>query len=217
MANLSFTLTQSQRSLESDLLLNTQRREHGAGSVSSAHSESLLSQSGPPQLRTVFPHGAEGGTNQTLVSVHGPRLRGRKLPAREKDANGSPALPFADGGQDQSIRGGHFRSELPCTVGGPAGRQCSTHSPHRAPTWADPRVARHVAPRVTPAGMAAPSMKERQACWGARDLYWRCLDDNAEDAARCQKLRSSFEASCPQQWVSPAGLQRVPVCTLTSG
>ncbi|XP_028623557.1 cytochrome c oxidase assembly factor 6 homolog isoform X1 [Grammomys surdaster] len=49
--------------------------------------------------------------------------------------------------------------------------------------------------------MAAPSMKERQACWGARDLYWRCLDDNAEDAARCQKLRSSFEARCPQQWV----------------
>lgn len=51
--------------------------------------------------------------------------------------------------------------------------------------------------------MAAPSMKERQVCWGARDLYWRCLDDNAEDAARCKQLRSSFEASCPQQWVSP--------------
>lgn len=48
-------------------------------------------------------------------------------------------------------------------------------------------------------------MKERQVCWGARDLYWRCLDDNAEDAARCQQLRSSFEASCPQQWVSPVG------------
>lgn len=60
MANLRFTLTRSQQSLESYLLLNTQRREHGAGSVSSAHSESLLSQSGPPQSRTVFPHGGRG-------------------------------------------------------------------------------------------------------------------------------------------------------------
>ncbi|XP_021504014.1 cytochrome c oxidase assembly factor 6 homolog [Meriones unguiculatus] len=49
--------------------------------------------------------------------------------------------------------------------------------------------------------MAAPSRKERQACWGARDLYWRCLDDHADDAARCQQLRSAFEASCPQQWI----------------
>ncbi|XP_041506252.1 cytochrome c oxidase assembly factor 6 homolog [Microtus oregoni] len=49
--------------------------------------------------------------------------------------------------------------------------------------------------------MAAPTMKERQVCWSARDLYWRCLDDNAEDAARCKQLRSSFEASCPQQWI----------------
>lgn len=84
MANLSFTLTRSQRSLESYLLLNTQRREHGAGSVSSAHSESLLSQSGPPQLRTVFPHGAEGGTNQTLVSVHRPRPGAGNYPPRKR-------------------------------------------------------------------------------------------------------------------------------------
>ncbi|XP_062938790.1 uncharacterized protein LOC134366389 isoform X1 [Cynocephalus volans] len=48
--------------------------------------------------------------------------------------------------------------------------------------------------------MAAPSMRERQACWGARDEYWKCLDENTEDAARCRKLRSSFESSCPQQW-----------------
>nr|XP_060142124.1 cytochrome c oxidase assembly factor 6 homolog isoform X9 [Globicephala melas] len=48
--------------------------------------------------------------------------------------------------------------------------------------------------------MAAPSMKERQACWGARDEYWKCLDENTEDASRCKKLRSSFESSCPQQW-----------------
>lgn len=56
------------------------------------------------------------------------------------------------------------------------------------------------------AGMAAPSMKERQLCWGARDEYWKCLDENTEDTSKCKKLRSSFESSCPQQWVSPVGL-----------
>lgn len=50
--------------------------------------------------------------------------------------------------------------------------------------------------------MAAPSMKERQVCWGARDEYWKCLDENTEDASQCKNLRRSFEASCPQQWVS---------------
>ncbi|XP_011372254.1 cytochrome c oxidase assembly factor 6 homolog [Pteropus vampyrus] len=49
--------------------------------------------------------------------------------------------------------------------------------------------------------MAAPSMKERQVCWGARDEYWKCLDENTEDASQCKKLRRSFEASCPQQWI----------------
>lgn len=52
--------------------------------------------------------------------------------------------------------------------------------------------------------MAAPTMKERQVCWGARDEFWRCLDEHADDASRCQALRRSFEASCPQQWVSEA-------------
>ncbi|XP_054417262.1 cytochrome c oxidase assembly factor 6 homolog isoform X1 [Pongo pygmaeus] len=50
-------------------------------------------------------------------------------------------------------------------------------------------------------GMAAPSMKQRQVCWGARDEYWKCLDENLEDASQCKKLRSSFESSCPQQWI----------------
>ncbi|KAM8814477.1 cytochrome c oxidase assembly factor 6 homolog isoform 1-T2 [Rhynchonycteris naso] len=49
--------------------------------------------------------------------------------------------------------------------------------------------------------MAAPSMAERRACWAARDRYWRCLEECAEDAARCAELRRSFEASCPQQWI----------------
>ncbi|XP_034620980.1 cytochrome c oxidase assembly factor 6 homolog [Trachemys scripta elegans] len=49
--------------------------------------------------------------------------------------------------------------------------------------------------------MSAPSMEERKACWGARDEYWKCLDENMEDASSCQKLRCSFESRCPQQWV----------------
>ena len=40
---------------------------------------------------------------------------------------------------------------------------------------------------LNPLGMAAPSMKERQACWGARDEYWKCLDENTEDASKCKK------------------------------
>ncbi|XP_030877588.1 cytochrome c oxidase assembly factor 6 homolog, partial [Leptonychotes weddellii] len=33
------------------------------------------------------------------------------------------------------------------------------------------------------------------------DEYWKCLDENTEDASQCKKLRSSFESSCPQQWI----------------
>ncbi|XP_040320865.1 cytochrome c oxidase assembly factor 6 homolog isoform X2 [Herpailurus yagouaroundi] len=63
----------------------------------------------------------------------------------------------------------------------------------------------------SPLGMAAPSMKERQACWGARDEYWKCLDENTEDASRCKKLRSSFESSCPQQWVRHTRMRFSPL------
>uniref|UniRef100_A0A8C9MK59 Cytochrome c oxidase assembly factor 6 n=4 Tax=Carduelinae TaxID=37599 RepID=A0A8C9MK59_SERCA len=50
-------------------------------------------------------------------------------------------------------------------------------------------------------GMAAPTMAERKACWGARDEFWQCLDSHGEDAAKCEKLRRAFESRCPQQWV----------------
>lgn len=50
--------------------------------------------------------------------------------------------------------------------------------------------------------MSAPSMKERKACWDARDFYWKCLDENTKDTSKCDKLRCSFENLCPQQWVS---------------
>ncbi|XP_033614189.1 cytochrome c oxidase assembly factor 6 homolog [Fukomys damarensis] len=49
--------------------------------------------------------------------------------------------------------------------------------------------------------MAAPSMKERQFCWGACSHYWQCLDEKARDVYHCQKLRRSFKSSCPQQWL----------------
>ncbi|XP_061480504.1 cytochrome c oxidase assembly factor 6 homolog isoform X1 [Rhineura floridana] len=49
--------------------------------------------------------------------------------------------------------------------------------------------------------MSAPSMKERKACWGARDEYWKCLDEKMEDTPKCEKLRYCFENLCPQQWV----------------
>lgn len=65
---------------------------------------------------------------------------------------------------------------------------------------------------VAPTRTAAPSRKERQACWGARDAYWKCLDESREDASRCKKLRSSFESSCPPQWVSRARVCSQSVC-----
>ncbi|XP_022379399.1 uncharacterized protein LOC111160528 isoform X3 [Enhydra lutris kenyoni] len=64
-------------------------------------------------------------------------------------------------------------------------------------TWAQLPPSYSLGPR----GMAAPSMKERQACWGARDEYWKCLDEKAEDASQCEQLRSAFESRCPQQWI----------------
>ncbi|KAG8438585.1 hypothetical protein GDO86_004955 [Hymenochirus boettgeri] len=49
--------------------------------------------------------------------------------------------------------------------------------------------------------MEAPNAKERQACWDARDGYWRCLDSNDDNVSKCQELRQRFESSCPQQWL----------------
>lgn len=76
-----------------------------------------------------------------------------------------------------------------------------THKGRRAGQWL-PLPSGSCGRVLSLGGMAAPSMKERQACWGARDAYWKCLDEHTEDASQCQKLRSSFESSCPQQWVS---------------
>nr|XP_017532321.1 cytochrome c oxidase assembly factor 6 homolog isoform X1 [Manis javanica] len=41
---------------------------------------------------------------------------------------------------------------------------------------------------LSPLGMAAPSMKEREVCWGARDEYWKCLDENTDGASQLRMV-----------------------------
>ncbi|XP_028307161.1 cytochrome c oxidase assembly factor 6 homolog [Gouania willdenowi] len=48
---------------------------------------------------------------------------------------------------------------------------------------------------------AAPNSAERKTCWDARDLLWKCLDDNHDNVSACQKFHNEFEAKCPAQWV----------------
>lgn len=57
--------------------------------------------------------------------------------------------------------------------------------------------------------MTAPNSAERRVCWDARDLLWKCLDDNHDSAEACQKQQSHFQDKCPAQWVSPAPLPRL--------
>lgn len=83
-------------------------------------------------------------------------------------------------------------------LGGEDG-QCQCPAVSETRSWFTPGVT--LVNSLGPRGMAAPSMKERQACWGARDEYWKCLDEKAEDASQCEQLRSAFESRCPQQWV----------------
>ena len=43
---------------------------------------------------------------------------------------------------------------------------------------------------------------ERQACWGARDEFWNCLDKIGGDSTNaCQKFRDKYEEMCPPTWV----------------
>lgn len=49
--------------------------------------------------------------------------------------------------------------------------------------------------------MTAPNSAERKTCWDARDHLWKCLDDNDDNFASCQRFQSEFEAKCPAQWV----------------
>ncbi|KAK2832564.1 hypothetical protein Q7C36_016026 [Tachysurus vachellii] len=49
--------------------------------------------------------------------------------------------------------------------------------------------------------MSAPNAKQRQACWGARDELWKCLDLNLDNTAVCEEYHRVYKASCPAQWV----------------
>ncbi|XP_043943040.1 cytochrome c oxidase assembly factor 6 homolog [Protopterus annectens] len=56
--------------------------------------------------------------------------------------------------------------------------------------------------------MTAPTAEERKTCWGARDRYWRCLDEHSDDASQCQKFRTHFEQSCPAIWLLSENIVR---------
>ena len=43
---------------------------------------------------------------------------------------------------------------------------------------------------------------ERVACWGARDLLWKCWDKNGFESSSCQEARDKYELECPASWVS---------------
>lgn len=47
-----------------------------------------------------------------------------------------------------------------------------------------------------------PSKESREACWNARDAFWKCLDDNEENREKCLKQRAEFEKNCSKTWVS---------------
>lgn len=46
-----------------------------------------------------------------------------------------------------------------------------------------------------------PSRSEREKCWNARDVYWKCLDENNEDTNKCKKQREFYESNCTSLWV----------------
>lgn len=46
-----------------------------------------------------------------------------------------------------------------------------------------------------------PTKEIREKCWAQRDLYWKCMDDNKEQAEKCTNIRSAFESVCPELWV----------------
>jgi cytochrome c oxidase assembly factor 6 len=46
------------------------------------------------------------------------------------------------------------------------------------------------------------SKEGREKCWFARDLYWKCLDDNENEGKKCLKQRELFEKDCSKTWVN---------------
>ncbi|XP_050308094.1 cytochrome c oxidase assembly factor 6 homolog [Anthonomus grandis grandis] len=48
--------------------------------------------------------------------------------------------------------------------------------------------------------MSFPTKDERAKCWGSRDKYWECLDQNG-DESQCKVFRKLYEENCSGQWV----------------
>lgn len=48
----------------------------------------------------------------------------------------------------------------------------------------------------------APSKQERQACWNARDAYWKCVEDSDNNLVNCKKFRDEYEKNCSKTWVN---------------
>ncbi|CAH1263974.1 cytochrome c oxidase assembly factor 6 homolog [Branchiostoma lanceolatum] len=46
-----------------------------------------------------------------------------------------------------------------------------------------------------------PNQQQRQKCWDSRDRFFACLEQNEENAAKCQSLRQEFEGCCSNTWV----------------
>ena len=41
----------------------------------------------------------------------------------------------------------------------------------------------------------------RKKCWDSKDIYWKCLDENKEDASKCADERRYYENNCSKTWV----------------
>jgi hypothetical protein len=41
----------------------------------------------------------------------------------------------------------------------------------------------------------------RQKCWDAKDIYWKCLDENKGDIEKCKQSRDNYESNCSKSWV----------------
>lgn len=41
----------------------------------------------------------------------------------------------------------------------------------------------------------------RQACWDAKDNFWKCVDEYKGDHTKCKPQREVFERDCSKAWV----------------
>lgn len=57
--------------------------------------------------------------------------------------------------------------------------------------------------------LAMQSANKREICYGARDSYFKCLDQLHEDPEKeCASLKKTYDSKCPKSWVSYFEKQR---------